>query len=230
MPPPEPRSSTVSPSRSSATAVGIAAAERRERGRLGQLGALLDVVERLAERSSRPLRSSSRCRIRSSRCPCSRPGRTPRTASGPPRAAHRSSWTSAARSFQVGDGREGLDGVALEGEERPAAPLLALDEPGVDELLHVMRDGRLREPERLGEVADADGLAGVRREQVHDPHARRVAEGAEELRSRAGLVVAERGRRERGAADDRLDGGARRYSIDIRLSYRRLSIDARRHS
>ena len=50
----------------------------------------------------------------------------------------------------------------------------AVEQAGVDEPLQVVRDRRLREAERLGQLADANGLAGVD-EQVDEPHARRLA-------------------------------------------------------
>ena len=60
MPPPEPRSSTVSPSCRSATAVGIAAAERRERARCRAARPLAVGVQTGAERArARPRRSGS---------------------------------------------------------------------------------------------------------------------------------------------------------------------------
>ncbi len=68
MPPPEPRSSTVSPSLQVGDRDRVAAAERGERRRLGQLAALLGVVQRLAElgRVALAVRNTSRCRSRSS--------------------------------------------------------------------------------------------------------------------------------------------------------------------
>ena len=78
----------------------------------------------------------------------------------------------------------------------------------------MVRDGRLREPERLGQLADADRLAGVD-EQVHDPDARRLAERAEQARRRAGLLVGEHGRRQR-----RATGASAVKSTAIDLMYR----------
>ena len=107
----------------------VAAAERGERRRLGQLAALLGVVERLAElrrvalvaRSSEPLPQPQPSLRRSPRAP------TPRSGGAPPRAARQRSSSSAAHSFQVGDRGERLDRVALQREVGPLAALLALD-------------------------------------------------------------------------------------------------------
>ena len=63
---------------------------------------------------------------RSLRIPRSPLVRTPRSGGGPPRAAHLRSSSSAAHSFQVGDRGQLLDGVALQREIRPLAPLLPL--------------------------------------------------------------------------------------------------------
>ena len=65
----------------------VAAAERREHRRVGQLGALLDLVERLAEAVV-----SARSRTRSRSCPCrwsSPRAPTPRSAGEPARGARR---------------------------------------------------------------------------------------------------------------------------------------------
>ena len=79
------------------------------------------------------------------------------------------------------------------------------DEAGADELLHVMRHGRLGEADRLDQVADANGAA-VRGEQVHDPDSRRVADRLEELGRRLGLLDGEGRRRERRAAEHGIQG------------------------
>src|SRR6478735_5080355 len=104
MPPPDPRSSTVSPSWRSATAVGL---------------------PQPRDASTAASGSSPRCSASYSCSPkpaVSAPTR--RSGDEPPRAARQRWWTSATRSFQVGDGRELLDGGALEGEVRPLAALL----------------------------------------------------------------------------------------------------------
>ena len=69
---------------------------------------------------------------------------------------------------------------------------LALDQPGVDKLFHVMRDRRLRQSDRLDQIALADGPA-VRGHQVHEPHARGIAERLEQLRRGNCLFVGEGG-------------------------------------
>ena len=72
---------------------------------------------------------------------------------------------------------------------------------GIDESLQMMGDGRLREIQRLDQVACADRLAG-RRNQVDDAHARRIGECSEERRARLCLLVGEGWSPERGAAVD----------------------------
>src|SRR3954447_18284249 len=109
--------------------------------------------------------------------------------------------SSAAGSFQVRDDGELLDGRADEGVIGPSASLLALEQARVVQLLQMVRDRRLRQAERPLEVAAADRLV-ARRDQVDDPNARRIAEGAEDRRRRLGLLVAEgRGGKRRTTGD-----------------------------
>ena len=84
MPPPEPRSSTVSPSCRSATAVGLPQPSEASDGRVGQLAALLCVVERLAELRRVALAVCAARRRRRSRQPRRSPsGQTPRNGGAP---------------------------------------------------------------------------------------------------------------------------------------------------
>ena len=63
--------------------------------------------------------------------------------------------SAAAPDFSGFIERQRLDGVASQREVRPLAPLLAVEQPGVDELLQVVRHGRLGHPHRGGHVAHA---------------------------------------------------------------------------
>src|SRR5699024_2684410 len=63
-----------------------------------------------------------------------------------------------------GDVEEGAQFSEGGGNDRvvgPAALLLAREKAGVDELLHVMTDGGLADPKRLGEIARADRVAAL---------------------------------------------------------------------
>src|SRR5204863_208512 len=77
-----------------------------------------------------------------------------------------------------------------------------LEQPGLHQLLQMMRDRWLRQAERVVQLAGADRFAGGR-EDVHDPHARWVTQRLEQLRGRDRLVVVERRRTERRTARDR---------------------------
>jgi hypothetical protein len=68
-----------------------------------------------------------------------------------------------------------------------------------------MADRWLRELERGHELADADGIVRAR-EQIHDPHARRVRQRPEDRRRRIRLLVREGGSGERGATGDHGQG------------------------
>ena len=58
----------------------------------------------------------------------------------------------------------------------PAAALFTLDESGFAEDLEVVADGRLGEPERLGQVADARLVVGLGLDQAEQPQARWVGD------------------------------------------------------
>ena len=73
-----------------------------------------------------------------------------------------------------------LDRLGHEPVVRPRAAPLGLDEACLAQEPEVVRDRRLGEGERLGEVADAARLAG--REPVHDRDAGRVGERLEDAR------------------------------------------------
>ncbi len=229
MPPPEPRSSTVSPSRNSATAVGLPQPSD------ASVAACGSSPRCSASYSASPnFASSPTARAAAAAAAFGLTGDTQRrlgvARAEPPRAAHPQSWSSAARSLQVGDRRELLDRVALQREIGPLASLLALHETRVEQLLHVMRDRGLGQAERLDEIADAHGLA-ARREQVHGAHARGVAERLEQLRGGIRLLRGERRRRKRRAAGNRFEGSAHidaRQYIDGRRYVKRRARPARR--
>ena len=95
-------------------------------------------------------------------------GAYPAARSASPAAACDQAVASAAG---LEDAPQALDRARDETVVRPRPPSLGLDETGVAKDPQVVGDGRLRERERLGEVADAALLAG--REAVDDRHARR---------------------------------------------------------
>ena len=86
------------------------------------------------------------------------------------------------------------------------APLLALHDAGVEQLLDVVADRGLLEAEEVLEVADANGLAAGGEQAVEDLHAVAVGERLEDPLELARLVLGEGGAGERGAA---LDEGKR---------------------
>src|SRR6266568_3826775 len=57
--------------------------------------------------------------------------------------------------------------IRCEAIERPDPALGHVDEPGLAELGHVVRNGRLRDVERRREVTDADRLLGIAEAQGH---------------------------------------------------------------
>ena len=83
---------------------------------------------------------------------------------------------------------------------RPGAATRRVDETGLTEHLQMVGDRRLREVERVDEIADAD-LAGCG-QLVDDRDARRVGERLELRRELVALVHRQRLRR-RAAADRR---------------------------
>src|SRR5262249_47591001 len=72
----------------------------------------------------------------------------------PALAARRRGSSSAARSLQVGDGRQLCDDVTVEREVSPLPTLLALEQPCVEQALQMVMDGRLRKAQRLHPLSD----------------------------------------------------------------------------
>lgn len=75
---------------------------------------------------------------------------------------------------------ERVEGLVHDAVVRPLTALLAGDQPDVDELLEMVRDGRLREPDRAGELADAGFPRRVCRDEGKQPYPSRVGEGLED--------------------------------------------------
>ena len=71
------------------------------------------------------------------------------------------------------------EGVVDDAVVGPFAALFAGDEAGVDELLHVVRDGRLGESDGLGEVADAGFAVVVRGDERQQSDSGGIAERLE---------------------------------------------------
>ena len=203
----------------------VAAAEAGQGGRLRKLAALLGVVERRAEvRVGRRAAAAASAAAASLRAPGHGQGRLRVLAGGRPSRTMSAdvSISCLLEVEKVGQrgGRPGVQRVV-----GPLPALLALEQAGVRELLQVMADSRLRKPQRLDQLADADRL-GRRRERVEDPHPRRVAERAEERRRRLDLLVGQHRRRKWGAARDRRGGIEQRELATHRQSsiYRHRSM------
>jgi hypothetical protein len=107
--------------------------------------------------------------------------------------------TSSANSgVPVSACREELREQRAQGRERflahpevgPAAALLTLHEPCLQEHLEVMADRRLAEPERLGQVTDAGLVARLGLDQAQEPEPSRVGDRLQ----RAGELLGLRGR------------------------------------
>ena len=84
-------------------------------------------------------------------------------------------------------------------EERPAAALLALDEPGLEEHLQVVAHCRLRESERLGEMAHARLAAGLRADEAEQSEPGRIRYGFQRAGEPVGVLLRERPLQERRA-------------------------------
>jgi hypothetical protein len=96
-----------------------------------------------------------------------------------------------------------LGQVRAELVEAPEAALEAADEPGSLEFGEMVADGWLAQVEGRGEVAHADGFAGVL-EQVEHLHTRWIGEGPEQGGELIGLVLGEeRSHRHTAAFDPR---------------------------
>jgi hypothetical protein len=66
-----------------------------------------------------------------------------------------------------------------------------VDESGIDEELHVMRDRRLALANGLDEVADADLAIGRCAEEIEEAEPHRVSKGGETLGQLVGVVLVE---------------------------------------
>src|SRR5450631_2214328 len=71
---------------------------------------------------------------------------------------------------------------------RPLAALIAGDEPGIDELLHVVRDRGLGQPDGVGQVTNARFAVVVRGDEREQAHPRWIAEGLEHAGETGGIV------------------------------------------
>ena len=103
--------------------------------------------------------------------------------------------------------------LAEHAEVGPASALLALDESGVEQHLEVVADGRLRQPERLGEVADARLALGLGLDEAEDAEPCGVGEHPERAGEVLGIVRVERAGQQRRAR--RGHGGDRLHQTDI---------------
>ena len=87
-------------------------------------------------------------------------------------------WSSTG-SLEVEGGGQAAKGVRSQRVVGPDPALLAVQQPGGDELLEVVADGRLAEPERPGELAHADRV-GTGGQEVEDLDAVGVGQGLEQ--------------------------------------------------
>src|SRR5215217_1442994 len=159
MPPPEPRSSTVSPWCRSATAVGVP-------------------QPRLASRAA----SGS----------WSRSG-----------AAYSSAPNPGSSAVEGGD--QATKGAGTQRVVGPGAALLALQQPGIHQLLEVVADGRLAQAEGPSELTHVH-RPGAGGQQVDDLDPVGVGQGLEQPGRRLGLIVRQR-RRPQGGTAGRYRGG-----------------------
>jgi thioredoxin reductase len=102
-----------------------------------------------------------------------------------------------------------LERARRDREVREGAALLALDDPGVEQLLEVVADRGLLERQQVLEVAHADCLAAGLEEPVEDLHAMAVGERLEDAFELGRLVVAQARLGERRATLDEGEGGHR---------------------
>src|SRR5512132_2512195 len=219
MPPPEPRSSTTSPSRSSATAVGLPQPRLASMAVTGSWSR-----SSLAYRSAPNPGSSA---VAAPQQPLSQPQsagwpqpQSPRPRSGPgparPRRPCRSGAGSSAGSLEVEGGGQAAQGVTPQRVVGPGAALLAVQQPGLDELLEVVADGGLAQAQGPGELAHAHRL-GTGGEPVEDLDPVGVGQGPEQPHGRLDLVVGEARRPQRSAA-----GRAGRRGVAVSACIARL--------
>src|ERR1019366_5814668 len=183
IPPPEPRSRTVSPSRRSAITSGL------PQPRLAVTASWGTSPCSLAEYSPAPVPGSSAPAHASPQLG------TPQLGT-PPAITVSAAWAYRARTCsssagvvmasclpgggallrgaadQGADGGQGLQTGAV---VRPHPSLVPVDQPGLMQNLHVMADGRLRQVERVVQVADARLAALVRGDQGHQPQPDRIS-------------------------------------------------------
>jgi hypothetical protein len=67
------------------------------------------------------------------------------------------------------------------------------EDPGLDELLHVMGQRGLGDPERLGQMTRTHLRAIVGGDVFHDPHPRRIAQRLEQVRPALRFVSVQQG-------------------------------------
>ncbi len=82
-----------------------------------------------------------------------------------------------------------LERAGLEAVVRERSPLLAFEQPRLDELLQVMAHGRLADSEERLELADAHGLAVGLQEAVEDLQPMAVAKRLEQTLELGGVLL-----------------------------------------
>src|SRR5919106_1035990 len=73
-------------------------------------------------------------------------------------------------------GAKGRERLLANAKVGPAAALLSLDQARLEKHLEVVADGRLAQTERLGEVADAGFVVGLRLDQAEQSQARGICD------------------------------------------------------
>ena len=104
-------------------------------------------------------------------------------------------------------GPKQFEGLGVHAEEGPSAALLTLDEPCVGQHPEVVAHGRLRQAERLGQVADARFPFSAGADDAQETESCRIGEHPEGCGEEIGIRLVERFREHRRAACgvDRLD-------------------------
>lgn len=106
------------------------------------------------------------------------------------------------RSGTCEDLRKGCQSIRYETVVRPGASLRASQEPGGGEHLEVMRDRRLRQTDRVDEIADARFLVGAGGDDRQQPQPSWIREGLQTGGEMLRVIQSERFLHERSAAGD----------------------------
>lgn len=105
---------------------------------------------------------------------------------------------------------QGIESGLFHAEVGPSPPLLAANEPSLDELFEVVRNSALRESDGFGEVAHAGLAVAVSSDHRHEPNPGRVGQGPESARQTFGLLMVDHATGDGVAASAQVGGANRR--------------------